>query len=362
MTSQSFAPVSVLTTTARPAADHPGSEKALLSDLYQADRAVYYRDILATAAVAYTSFLGAFFLPFWPSFALLAVAAFAFMRGLAFIHELSHQNEKTLPGFRLAYDALFGWFLFAPDAIYGDVHLDHHRPTTHATDQDPEYLPMNGRKGEILAYLFIPLLLPIVGAIRFLLLSPLGWASPKIQRVLDERMSAVAFNPAYRRKMDDSQRKMLRRAEALVMAAWFTALSLAHLANALGAFLAMWYAVAAATIVINGVRALAAHRYRIERGPVSRAEQIRDAVDLKPTLLVRLFAPVGLHAHALHHAYPAAPYHNLAALRARLSDPARGEAPIPEECFFKALAAVWRGDAHPVESVSAPGDPAGTEI
>ena len=70
---------------------------------------------------------------------------------------------------------------------------------------------------------------------------------------------------------------------------------------------------------LNGLRTLAAHRYREPGGRLTITEQLLDSVNhTGRPVLTELWAPVGLRFHALHHLFPGIPYHNLPAAHARI--------------------------------------------
>ena len=72
------------------------------------------------------------------------MAVLALYRGLCFMHEISHLNPRTLPGFERAWNGLIGFPLLLPSFVYSGVHQSHHKLSTYGTLQDPEYLPFAG--------------------------------------------------------------------------------------------------------------------------------------------------------------------------------------------------------------------------
>jgi fatty acid desaturase len=58
------------------------------------------------------------------------------------------------------------------------------------------------------------------------------------------------------------------------------------------------------------LRVLCAHRYRCRSGARSFLDQVLDANNF-PNGLAWLWAPLGLRYHAIHHLFPALPYHVL---------------------------------------------------
>jgi fatty acid desaturase len=79
----------------------------------------------------------------------------------------------------------------------------------------------------------------------------------------------------------------------------------------------MWALILGTITSINGYRTLGAHRYRNDGESINRTNQLLDTIDTGG-FLTELWAPVGFKYHALHHYFPAIPYHNLGIAHARL--------------------------------------------
>ncbi len=167
-----------------------------LKDLLRPNPAIYWADLLATAAVGWSFFVACVALPWsWltPIFAVFAVLAL--YRALLFMHELTHLRRGQAPGFHAAWNMLFGYPMMLPSVFYEGVHGDHHRPNTFGTDGDPEYLPLRGRRLAIVASCLSSLTPPLLLPLRFLIAGPLGLVCPTLQRILEERYSSCRVNP-----------------------------------------------------------------------------------------------------------------------------------------------------------------------
>ena len=74
---------------------------------------------------------------------------------------------------------------------------------------------------------------------------------------------------------------------------------------------------------------------------------MRDSINITgQTWLTVFMFPVGLRYHALHHLFPALPYHNLGGAHRRLTERLPPDAPYHltgQASYFAALAALWRG-------------------
>src|SRR5262249_6515549 len=85
------------------------------------------------------------------------------------------------------------------------------------------------------------------------------------------------------------------------------------------AFLIQAYATGTLVVLLNEIRTLGAHRFMNDGREMTFVDQLIDSVNYpKRALLGELWAPVGLRFHALHHLFPAMPYHNLAKAHRRL--------------------------------------------
>ena len=130
--------------------------------------AIYWTDLIATATVGWTAFSFAVGLKPYSSGMIAAtlIAVFALYRGLCFVHEISHQTRRTLPGFEFAWNLLFGYPLLMPSTAYAGVHQSHHSLSTYGTNRDPEYMPFARSSVMTITFAAQSLLLPLAFAIR----------------------------------------------------------------------------------------------------------------------------------------------------------------------------------------------------
>jgi hypothetical protein len=208
-----------------------------------------------------------------------------------------------------------------PSFLYGD-HRGHHTRTAYGTHADPEYLLTAGGGARAAAFLALALVYPVLGFLRFLVLTPLALASRRLDRLIWTRASSLYnMNESYRRRWDTEAARPARFLQELGASAW--AWSLAVLVatervawSAAGkvylAFL-LW-------MLLNQVRTLAAHRYSNHSAqPLTHAGQVADTNTFaRGRWLPGLWAPLGMRYHALHHLVPALPYHAMAEAHRRL--------------------------------------------
>lgn len=292
----------------------------LTKDIAEARPAVYWTDMLGSAAVGYAALAGAIVTGSVPLAVVLGVvAALALYRALLFIHELSHMHRDALPGFRTAWNVLVGIPLLTPSFMYEGVHTLHHKRTQYGTAEDPEYLPLALMKPWSLPlFVAVAMLAPVALLFRFAVLVPLGAAIPAVRRVTWGRFSALAINPAFRRRPVEGElkRRVLWQEAGGAMWSWLL----------IGSILAVGWkpfltalAVLSVTATLNQLRTLVAHLWENEGEPMTVTAQFLDSVNVPPPgFVAEIWAPVGLRYHALHHLMPSMPYHSLPEAHRRL--------------------------------------------
>lgn len=279
---------------------------------------IYWADMLLTAIVAYGAFLATELAPALSLAELFffTVSVFAAYRGILFIHELTHQERRDLPGFSVAWNFLFGIPMLLPSFMYRGVHLDHHRKATYATHEDGEYLPFGASPiWRSVIYLGQSILLPFLVVFRFGILAPLSLLHPRFRAFVMSHTSSLAIRMDTARKVPTGGVDL--RNWYVLEALGFTFVLVCFVLFSTGVLglgtLRHWYLMMVSVAFVNSVRTLVAHRYknRSEK-EVSFTEQYLDSVNVEgPGLLMELVAPVGLRYHALHHVFANMPYHNM---------------------------------------------------
>jgi fatty acid desaturase len=282
----------------------------LTRDINTARPAIYWSDMLISAALGYAGIAGAILLPGWQAWAAALVAVFTLYRASLFIHELTHIHRTALPGFRIAWNLLVGIPVMMPSFMYEGVHTLHHARTRYGTAEDPEYMPLALMKPWALpSFILIAALLPIGLLIRCAVLVPLGVLVPPLRRLVWERASSLAINPDFRRRPPAGHLARMVFWQELGATLW--ALMLIASTFWLGwRPLLILLAILSATAVFNQLRTLVAHLWQNQGEAMTVTAQYLDSVNVPPPgWLAELWAPVGLRYHALHHLLPSTPYH-----------------------------------------------------
>jgi fatty acid desaturase len=281
--------------------------------LHQPRPATFWVDFLISSAVGWAALALAVYLPIASLGMAVAgtVAIFLLYRGLCFVHEISHVNRRALPGFEFAYNALIGYPLLMPSFVYADVHSSHHRLSTYGTRQDPEYLPFAQNRVMPTVFAVGSFFVPVALLLRFLILTPIGLALPRLQRWLVAHASSLTMNHLYEREATAELVRSVRRQSLAILLVWGSAIMLAAYGILPWRAFGIWLAVVSVASFINTLRTLGAHAYESSGEPLDRQGQLSDSIDTPGALWTELWAPVGLRYHALHHYFPGIPYHNL---------------------------------------------------
>lgn len=293
----------------------------LTRDLGEAKPSIFWPDMLASALTGYAALAGAILSAnLWVAIACGVLSALAFYRALLFIHELSHIHRNALPGFRFVWNVLVGIPMLTPSFMYEGVHPLHHARTRYGTVDDPEYLPLALMKPWSLpVFLLTAILLPVALLVRCAVLTPLGVIVPPLRKLVWERASALAINPAFRRRPPEGEfaRMVFWQELGATLWAWFL---IGWSATHGWRPLLIGIAVIALGAVLNQARTLVAHLWENEGETMTVTGQYLDSVNVPPPgWITVLWAPVGLRYHALHHLLPSVPYHALGEAHRRLT-------------------------------------------
>jgi len=296
----------------------------LVRDLMTPNPWIYWTDFMFHIVLGWTAFFTALLSPLFSLWQLggFVVAVLALYRSAIFVHELAHLKKGTFRNFRLIWNLICGIPLMIPSFTYDGVHNDHHKPDIYGTSKDGEYLPFATEKPrEMVTYVLLSLLLPLLLLMRFLLLTPLSYLIPPLRKIVWERASSLTINPSYRRA-ENAIRNDLNWQQQEIATCLFAAtiIALVVLDVLPYSLLILWYLVALVVFILNSLRTLAAHAYRNPgEHKMTLAEQYLDSINVPGNFLITpLWAPVGLRYHATHHLFMSMPYHNLGKAQRRL--------------------------------------------
>jgi fatty acid desaturase len=323
--------------------------RPLVADLMVRRPALYWLDFALSAAAAWL-FAAIYFvsMPFSAvQIAALLLAGIAFFRAGTFMHEIVHMRRGEMGGFKFAWNALIGIPLLMPWLLYRN-HMEHHSRADFGTPRDGEYLPLAASPiGETFKYLLQIPLLPVLAVIRFGVLGPVSHLHPRWRDWVLERASAYITNPYYRRRFPAQHQAALRRVEWCCFA-WLAALAALTLAGIIApAHWLMGWVLLATALGLNWLRNLAAHGYANRGDEMSQQAQIQDSINLSGQHWLALWLfPVGLRYHALHHVFPALPYHNLGTAHRRLMAALPANSPyrlVNRDNYFAVVGTLLRG-------------------
>lgn len=321
---------------------------AQVEDLFARKAGVYWIDLLASAAAAWTG-TAMYFLAapgsLWQISGLIVAGVF-FYRAGTFMHEIIHMARGEMKGFKRAWNLLIGIPLLMPWILYRN-HIEHHSRAHFGTPRDGEYLPLaSAPLRETFKYLIQIPLLPLLALIRFGVAGPLSRLSPRARDWLLSNGSAYVSNPYYRKAFPQKERQQLARVEWLAfgwIAFWigmtvFGPVEPIH-------WLMAW-ALHAWTLGLNWVRNLAAHSYANRGDTMTHLAQLEDSINItgQTWLTIWLF-PVGLRYHALHHLFPGLPYHSMGEAHRRLVDhfgPQSPYAAANHDNYFRVVARLFQ--------------------
>jgi fatty acid desaturase len=317
----------------------------LVADLMSPNPAVYWADFLLSTAIGYAAAWAYLVAPNWSLFQAggLVVAVLALYRVSTFTHELVHLPRARMRTFRIAWDVLFGVPFLMPSFTYAN-HREHHTRQTYGTTDDAEYYPYGHNPPALLLWnLLLTPLFPVVMIVRFGLLAPLSLLHPTFRRWVWERVSSINyFNPDYRRPPLEPDE---RRAAAVAEFGCFLVVVVGCTLPAVG--IIPWSAVGkmylgwVLALELSVLKFYSGHRWLGDRSPMTVLEQLRDTTTIPGGPWTELWAPLGLRYHALHHLFPAMPYHALGVAHQRLMRDLPPDSPYHATIRPSLFAVLW---------------------
>jgi fatty acid desaturase len=171
---------------------------------------------------------------------------------------------------------------------------------------------------------------------------------PEARAIIHRHASTMLVDPSYERT--DMTRRVLKTVEmqeafCFAWCVWFLTRGAIMRGEAIDPMWFYAYAVAVALLVLNEIRTLGAHRWAGDGEPMSFEEQMLDSVNYPHAPWIsELWGPVGTRYHALHHLFPALPYHNLGTAHRRLMQGLPADSPYRRTVapsLSGAIASLW---------------------
>jgi fatty acid desaturase len=248
-----------------------------------------------------------------------------YYRAAMFIHEVVHlKTSGRLKGFRFVWNLLCGIPFLVPSFIYY-THIDHHRRKHYGTERDGEYLPLeHQRSWRILYFVSWSFVIPVLGVIRFLVLTPLAWVIPGFRAFVHQHASSMVMDPSYIRPLPKKSTLRIiyiQEAACFLWCLYIAIVPVTFLGRTPIPFLIHAYLMAVCIVFLNAIRTIGAHRWVNDGGPMTFLDQLMDSVNYpKHPWITELWGPVGTRFHALHHLFPSLPYHALPLAHRRLME------------------------------------------
>ncbi len=296
----------------------------LVRDLMSHNPGLYFIDFTLSALIGYGAAWVYFTVPDYSVLhaVALVVASFGLFRAGVFIHEIVHMPSGRMTAFKAFWNLFYGVPMLSPSFMYSN-HTDHHARRYYGTAQDGEYQPFGlGGAGRVALYFAQVLVIPFFGIVRFLILSPLAWISPRMRAWVWRSASSYISNPGYQRQVPRGEDHGWWVVGEVLCFAW-----LAFLGVLLAMGVIPWqvlpeiYALAVLAVFWNWLRNLAGHLFLSDGNPMSHEAQFKESITIVGTpWLHELLFPVGLRYHAIHHLFPAMPYHSMPEAHRRLME------------------------------------------
>lgn len=232
------------------------------------------------------------------------------------VHEVCHLGQHEMRAFKVTWNVLVGAFTLAPSPFFTRHHRDHHSQRQFGRHEDPEYIVNFFQQGSwrsLLGFCLFLVVFPLLVFFRFFL-SPLTFLHPALREWVLRRASSLTMNFRYQRKLSSFDRFAITsiellcwlRATAMLAAVWLGATHWTRLP--------LFYSVALGVLILNQLRLSGDHHFTSDGHASTYEAHIRDSCNYTGRdWITALLYPFAIRYHALHHLFPAMPYHNLQA-------------------------------------------------
>jgi fatty acid desaturase len=226
---------------------------------------------------------------------------------------LGHHEMRA---FKVTWNLLVGVMTLAPSPFFTRHHRDHHSQRQFGSHEDPEYVVNFFPQGTwlgLLAYSLLLAVFPLLVFLRFLL-SPLTFLHPALREWVLRHASSLTMNFRYERKLSPFDRFGITSIELICCLRAAAMLFAVYVGVAPWTRLPLFYSVALGVLILNQLRLFGDHHFQSEGRALSYEGHICDSCNYTSRdLMTCLLYPFAIRYHALHHLFPAMPYHNLQA-------------------------------------------------
>jgi fatty acid desaturase len=298
-----------------------------IQDLTAPNMTIYWTYYLSVTALSWAGLIGLCFadLQSLEKIALFLATSFMLYHAISFTHEISHIQKKSFLPFKVIWNLLSGCPFCVPSFIYELNHRRHHG-TDYSLDGDGEYLELSKNTFQkSFEFLSLNIILPYMGLIRFGILGPISFFSPRLRNTVLRNFSFMGMKSTFTRFIPESKSTIQDWAIQDLATSAFVWVYVALVVSKILPewFFIVWGLLVSTVGLLNGIRALAVtHKYQFGNGqPVTYEQHICDGVEIEGvTLGTILFCPIQLQYHMTHHMFPHVPFHNIQKVRTRLKD------------------------------------------
>lgn len=324
--------------------------REIIKDLFRPNPLIYWADFLTSLTVGGVCFMlcRRYATPLSiTQLVLFLISGAAYYRAALFIHELVHLRGGTFRVFRIAWNLLCGIPFLMPSFLYFS-HLAHHGRKHYGTPEDGEYLPLaTSPVRAIFVYLTQPFIIPVLAVLRFLLMTPAAWLSPRFRHWVHRRASSLVIDPSYVRPLPTGKELGTWRVQEVCCFLLTLGIAVLLAARVIPpSFVLHCYLTAVVVLLLNHVRTLGAHRFQHRGEELTFVEQLLDSYNYpRHGWIAEIWGPVGLRYHALHHLFPSLPYHALPEAHRRLMAKLPSDSPYREtesDSLWASLKLLWR--------------------
>ncbi len=294
--------------------------REILKEHHKVNKFKFWADFSLNSILSWPLF---FYTVFYPNIYTFLISTFFLYKGTMLIHEVSHLAKK-IPGYRFAYNLVFGWPGSYPAYIY-DTHLFHHGKRTYGTKRDPEYKYISSYNFLVICRPFVAsLILPLISWIRFGLIPFFElFFTKKMKIKLLKTFSTLVFSIDYVRPIRNEEKAIREMLFNDLVCVLYKLVFIGLLYLGVLPMRALFYLYCAIVLssLVNMYRALFNHLYANEsQESLSWEDHLVDTVTIRPSLLTSIIFVNGLNFHSLHHLFPDIPYLNLKSAHVTLTE------------------------------------------